>query len=480
MIIPVEDYFELYREEKCNLADIQQLTGLSEWQTSKIAKKLGIEIRKPNSGNKFNIDCRSVYERYQAGEKLDDISKDYNTSSQTLRVYLRKEGFKLKSSRQLGQRYRRAKNDIDSIIDYYQRHEAIALDKVAEKFGTSRQTIAKILKSNNINIKKVNKPKLSPEEILSLHADYWEHGPSYAHEKYGISRQVMMRYFHIHDLPINYTKNTSGIEREVRSWVEYPDKKFNRRPIEGLELDIYVPSVKLGIEVSGLYWHSTEFKDKDYHRHKYTKFAEAGIRVIQFWDYEVKDKAEIVKSIINKPTNVFYARKTRVVPLNKNNDVAKNFINKNHIQGFKHFNLGYALLDDQDDIRGVMTFNNYQGQWEISRLCYALNTIVVGGANKLFKRFVKDNSPKEVITYSDARLFTGKVYESIGFTYMGLTRTDYFYYHKDKGKLSRQQCQKHKLVKKGHNPDYTEEQIMLSLGYHRVYGVGNHKFKLTN
>jgi hypothetical protein len=41
-----------------------------------------------------------------------------------------------------------------------------------------------------------------------------------------------------------------------------------------LEIDIYLPELKLGFEFNGLYWHSNKFKEKNYHLNKTDWFKE--------------------------------------------------------------------------------------------------------------------------------------------------------------------------------------------------------------
>ena len=54
-------------------------------------------------------------------------------------------------------------------------------------------------------------------------------------------------------------------------------------------------------------------------------------------------------------------------------------------------------------------------EYELLRFCNKLNTIIIGGANKMFKQFIKDYNPNSVISYADRRWNTGKVYEKMGF-----------------------------------------------------------------
>ena len=47
-----------------------------------------------------------------------------------------------------------------------------------------------------------------------------------------------------------------------------------------MEIDIYIPDLKIGFEFNGLYWHSELFKDKDFHKNKSEFFSKREIRVV--------------------------------------------------------------------------------------------------------------------------------------------------------------------------------------------------------
>lgn len=77
----------------------------------------------------------------------------------------------------------------------------------------------------------------------------------------------------------------------------------DRSILDGMELDIYIPSKKIAIEYNGLKWHSEEFgKNKNYHLNKTEKCVEKGIGLIQIFEDEWNDKKEIV---LNKLLHIF-------------------------------------------------------------------------------------------------------------------------------------------------------------------------------
>ena len=91
------------------------------------------------------------------------------------------------------------------------------------------------------------------------------------------------------------------------------------------------------------------------------------------------------------------------------------------------------------------------------------------------------------MTYCDRSKFTGEVYSRVGFQYDGHTGAGYVWVkHSSVGGkdtvevLTRQQTQKHKLVKAGLGTDsQTEVEIMRSRRYYQIYDCGNDKYVWT-
>ena len=58
----------------------------------------------------------------------------------------------------------------------------------------------------------------------------------------------------------------------------------DREVLNGYEIDCYSPSLKLGIEFNGLFWHSEKKKSKDYHQHKIIMAENKGIQLVHVWE----------------------------------------------------------------------------------------------------------------------------------------------------------------------------------------------------
>ena len=93
---------------------------------------------------------------------------------------------------------------------------------------------------------------------------------------------------------------TSTLELKIRDWLTEMGVNYttNDRRL-GQEMDIYIPSLKLAIEVNGCYWHSTQHKTSSYHINKSLLLADHGVRCIFVWDdYKETDIREFLEAVI--------------------------------------------------------------------------------------------------------------------------------------------------------------------------------------
>jgi hypothetical protein len=263
-------------------------------------------------------------------------------------------------------------------------------------------------------------------------------------------------------------------------------KRRDRTVLNGKELDIYIPSKNVAVELNGLYWHSENGCNvkKLYHLNKSRSCISKGIRLIHIFENEWIYKKEIVKSILcnilQVNTNRIYAR--NCIIKNVSQDEKNNFLEHNHIQGKDKSSIQYGLFYN-NELVSLMTFIKSRFdkkiQYEMYRYCNKLNTNIVGGASKLFKQFLKDYSPNTIVSYSDKRYFNGTVYQNLGFNFIDNTPPNYWYISPNyKSLYNRMTFQKHKLKKllEKYDPTLTEWENMLQNGYDRIWDCGNGKW----
>lgn len=75
---------------------------------------------------------------------------------------------------------------------------------------------------------------------------------------------------------------------------------LNRKIIPPYEIDIFIPSLNIGVEFDGIFWHSVECKENaiEYHMKKTSLCEEKGIRLIHIWSQEWEtDRKNVERSL---------------------------------------------------------------------------------------------------------------------------------------------------------------------------------------
>jgi hypothetical protein len=275
------------------------------------------------------------------------------------------------------------------------------------------------------------------------------------------------------------------------SSIDVEDIQVNdRKAISPYELDICIPKFNLAIEFNGVYWHSSKSPrplNKNYHQEKTKACNEKGIRLIHIFEDQWLFKKDIVKSIlryaVGKPLHKVYGRKCFVEEISSKE--ANAFLKENHIYERANGSIKLGLrTKDTKELVSVMTFGKdrygKKFDWELIRFANKKHTSVIGGAQKLWKNFLK-NHEGSVICYADASLFTGALYEKLGFKNEGLTPPNHWYLDGNK-RLHRSGFTKPKLLKKGFKFDETKTVFdnCLDLGYGIIYDCGSYRLTHKN
>ena len=279
-------------------------------------------------------------------------------------------------------------------------------------------------------------------------------------------------------------------EKEIKTLIEsfgFSVELNNRKLIAPKEIDVYVPEKSFAIEFNGIRWHTDDTKSKYYHRQKTQACEQQNIKLLHIFDYEwrLTRTHTILVDIIKRNLDVFTlkigARETTIKYIT-NENIIRNFLDENHLQGY--YPAQYTLgLFYKDELVELMSFGlpryDKTADFELIRLCSKLGTLVVGGASKLFNTFIAKYQGKSIVTYCDVAKFDGKVYEQLGMTFEQYTEPSYIYTNGSYNSvLHRQQCMKHKLIANGWGTaEQTEEEIMRSNGYSKVYDCGCKRYR---
>lgn len=278
--------------------------------------------------------------------------------------------------------------------------------------------------------------------------------------------------------------STPYYERELTEFIQskgYTVIQHDRQVLDGLELDIYIPELKFAIECNGVFWHDERRKDKGYHLNKTRLCEKKGVRLFQLFDDEWKDKKEIVLSMLSNimgctPSLRTSARKCEIREVSPSD--ATDFLDQNHLQGAVGSQYRYGLYY-KGELVSLMTFGKTRhfiggnnAEYELLRFCNKRDSIVSGGASRLFTHFLRTVNPASVISYADRRWSIGNLYDKLGFTLYNKSRPNYFYVV-DGQRMNRFNFRKSELVRKyGCPPEMSEHQFCLSREWYRIYDCG--------
>lgn len=250
------------------------------------------------------------------------------------------------------------------------------------------------------------------------------------------------------------------------------------------EIDIFIPSMNIGFEFNGLYWHSEEVlnynnKSRTCDFEKSKEFNGRGIRLIQIFEDEWDLKQHIVKSriknILGKTDTVIYARKCQIKKIS-GSEAAK-FCNQNHIMSKGRSNACYGLYSE-NILVSVMTFtkSNLSRKltgWELNRFCSLIDTNIVGAASRLFKKFIDEYNPEKIISYSDNRWSNGGLYQTLEFKLESRGTPSYWYSKPNlPGRIHRFSMRK----TREDDPNKTEYENRLDQGYRRIWDCGHSRW----
>ena len=251
------------------------------------------------------------------------------------------------------------------------------------------------------------------------------------------------------------------------------------------EIDIFIPSLNIGIEYNGCRWHSENFgKNKYYHLKKTEEAKKNNIFLIHIFEDEYNDKKDIVYSKIghllkcsNKPK--IDARNCKIIEITKAD--AKEFLNKNHIQGFVNSTV-YLGAKFNDELVGVMTFLKLKNDsWELNRFATKNDYICRGVGGKLFNYFVRNYDPTEIKSFADRRwtpFNEMNIYTMLGFKLDKILPPDYKYVIDGSFKrIHKFNFRKQILHKKyGFDLSMTENEMAKKLKAYKIWDCGLYKY----
>jgi hypothetical protein len=242
--------------------------------------------------------------------------------------------------------------------------------------------------------------------------------------------------------------------------------------------DVFIPSANLLVEFNGLKWHSMSgAKERDVR--KYEEAIRAGFSYIAVFEDEWRTKRESVMTLIRNRVGLTRPRRSIRPAKCEVREVrageANAFHTANHYIGPCRSKVSYgAFLDGR--LVACASFSHPTRQsshpWELLRMASVPDVRVHGIWSKVLTVFIREHSPTSIVSFSDNRLFSGGVYEKIGFEYDGEVAPDYYWTR------SKKRYHKSGLRKKGaeRTSGLTERELREAQGYRKIWDLGKKRW----
>lgn len=296
------------------------------------------------------------------------------------------------------------------------------------------------------------------------------------------------------------------------SWQELIQTRFPgvtitlEHAVGGKSFDLFIEEIDLAIEINPTVTHNSFMPyvcllnscDADCLKHKqvpldqHQKKAQLAmahnLSLIQIYDWDtVEQILSLLSGKLEKGFTKYSARKLKIVTVTT--VIANEFLGVNHFQGgVRGQAFCYGLKTETDELIAVATFGKarFGAKAETEWLRYAVKSgvIIHGGANALFKHFMKEVKPASVISYVDfdhttkPQLFL----QSCGFKELKQTGASLVWSKKDKriynNSLLRQGADRLLNTSYGSQKSsgMSNKAIMLKEGWLPVYTSGNRVF----
>lgn len=253
----------------------------------------------------------------------------------------------------------------------------------------------------------------------------------------------------------------------------------DREVIAPKELDVYIPSRRLGIEYNGLYFHSTKvIEDQKHAQKKLDACRAAGISLLSIFEDEWRDKRVLVESMIKHRVGiserVFDARKMLVEEISSSR--AREFFDANHLEGHARCTSTFALVNrTTNEIVAAASIRrpfhaSHSERYEVARSCTLAGVHVRGWLGKLTKvarEYAINRGKLGLMTYVDSRVGEGKSYEVSGWKLLKASTGPRFWWTDFHDRFNRF---KYKADK---TRNMTQAQIAEEAGVVMLYGCSN-------
>lgn len=210
--------------------------------------------------------------------------------------------------------------------------------------------------------------------------------------------------------------------------------KGERNVLEGKEIDVYVPSLNIGIEYHGLIWHSEKFgKDKNYHLWKLNKCNEKGVELIQIFEDEWLKHKDVCKFHIENALKINNKRIISEMDCKCNyvddKKLINGFLESNTIEGKVGFSKCVGAFYNGKLI-ACITLKKNKDTFLINRIAFDINYNYESVGNKMIFFLISNSTCNKIVLFADRRWCLNvcdNSYTKIGFEIESYTKPQKWY-----------------------------------------------------
>lgn len=224
---------------------------------------------------------------------------------------------------------------------------------------------------------------------------------------------------------MNYSfinKGTSREELDLHNTIKLllpgtPTFRGNRTILHGREIDIWIPSWRIGIEYNGLWFHSASSKSREYHLWKTVEAERSGVRLIHIWSDLWETRRMQSVDYLSKIFRKFDLIKDDVYVEEISMETGNTFLNKTHILGPDFQANKFIGLYYKTSLVTVFSFKVEENTWTLLRRGELRTLRIENDIQKvldfIYSKYGKNIRIKAEI---DRSLFNGKDLVENGFT----------------------------------------------------------------
>lgn len=287
-----------------------------------------------------------------------------------------------------------------------------------------------------------------------------------------------------HEIPIKNDFQTSIGEHELVKFIKSLGITVvcnERSVIAPKELDIVCHDHNIAIEYCGVYYHSSKFKDRNYHKEKLEATNRAGYRLITIFEHEWQNHKDIVKKKISNIFHVstderIYARNTSISLVSEAD--ARIFLQQHHIQGFTKASVRLGLFFNQKLVALMCLKKEKEMHYNLVRFASSCN--VIGGFTKLLSAFKRNYDYNQIVTFADLRWSQlENMYSMHGFVKEKVLNPAFMWVSRG-GVYRREKFMKSKQSQllKTFDPALTEEENCFNNNIFKLYDCGKIKYTI--